>query len=173
MRNRLKPARSGWKVLRGRRRGFGYLELLASVLLLLIASAGALATWSLSVQTPANKRNIEMGVYLGVSELERLKAQGYLGLPETGPPGNASSNPIVRYYGRTGAVTGYYDQTGALVGGPAARGYRARAWIETQDTNGDGLKNSKDLREVTVEVTDNNGNVLYERVRTLLSFGGV
>ena len=140
------------------RRGFGYMELLVAVLLVAIASMAALASWSLSLRAPQNKRVTEMGVYVAVQALERLKARKYMGLTDT-----AENAPMVSYY----------DRYGSPVDGAAPRGYMVRAWIRPL-INRDGITNTEDLREIEIRVSDNNGtNPPYEQIRTLLTFGGV
>lgn len=144
------------------RRGFSYAELLVSALILVIAVAGAFAHWSFSVRMPAIKRVQEMGVYIAVEELERVKARRFLGSLIT--PANA---PVVSYYTRNGVL----EVTGDT---PDLQGYKVKTWI-TSAVDRDGAANTEDLREVTVEVWDRaeaNTNP-FERVRTLLSFGGI
>ena len=145
-----------------RRRGFSLLELLAAVVLLAIAAAGALATWSMSSRAAANKRATEMAVYCGVHALERLKTQKYMSLPETGQPADVASTPLVFWY----------DRNGQPAVSAQAQGYRARGWISTW-VNRDGVTNTEDLRAITVQVTDNAGTREYDRIVTLISFGGL
>ncbi|MFN3648287.1 MAG: hypothetical protein ACK47B_01800 [Armatimonadota bacterium] len=150
------------KPARRRRRGFSYLELLIASLLLVLAATGAMAHWRFSLQATATKRVTEMGVYVGVHALERLKTLKYTGLPETGAPLAAGSTP----------VEWWYDRQGQPAGAAQARGYRARGWISTW-IDRDGIANTEDVRLLTVQVTDNAGTVEYERIRTLLTFGGI
>jgi type II secretory pathway pseudopilin PulG len=139
------------------RRGFSYLELLVSVLLLVMAAAGAISTWSITLKAPANKRVTEMAAYVGVRELERLKALKYGQLDDT--PVNA---PLVRHY----------DRYGAPSVSQATQGYRAKTWVTTM-VNRDGSTNSEDLREIKIEIWDAGETRLYDTVRTLLTFGGL
>jgi prepilin-type N-terminal cleavage/methylation domain-containing protein len=140
------------------KRGFSYVELLAAVLLVSIASAAALASWSISTRAPANKRATEMGVYVGVQALERLKARKYLGVNDT-----AENAPLVTFY----------DRYGALAGAAAERGYTVRAWIRPMVSR-DAVLNTEDLREIEIKVYNNAlTEPPYEHVRTLLTFGGV
>jgi prepilin-type N-terminal cleavage/methylation domain-containing protein len=145
-----------------RHRGFSLLELLAAVVLLSIAAAGALATWSMSSRAAANKRVTEMGVYCGVHALERLKTQKYMGLPETGQPADPNSTPLVYWY----------DRNGQPAGSAQPQGYRARGWVSTW-VNRDSVTNTEDLRAITVQVTDNSGAREYDRILTLITFGGI
>lgn len=133
-------------------------ELLASVLLLAIAAAGALAHWHLAGAFAQNKRVTEMAVFVGVRELELLKSQRYLSNPNT-----PSGTPIVRYW----------DRYGAPAGGPVDRGYKTKTTV-TAVVNRDGVANTEDLKEIVIQVWDagETGAQPYDTVRTLMSFGG-
>ena len=141
-----------------RESGFSYLELLIAALVLAIATVGALATWSYSSRAPANKRVTEMGVYVATQEIERLKARRYMGLEDT-PAGS----PLVTYYDRYGAPS--------ASGTPQPQGYKVKAFI-TPAVDRDATPNTEDLREIRVEVWDNNETTRYEEARVLLAFGG-
>lgn len=145
-------------VARGNRRGFTYLELLASVMLVALASLGAILSWRLAPQAVANKRVTEMSVQLAVSELERLRAFRYAGLTETPP---AAPNVF------------YFDKAGSLLASATGAAYKLKSWVITTDSNGDGIANSADLRELTVEVWNAAETRRYERAQTLLTAGGV
>lgn len=106
-----------------RESGFSYLELLIAALVLAIATVGALATWSYSSRAPANKRVTEMGVYVAVQEIERLKARRYMGLEDT-PAGS----PLVTYYDRYGAPS--------ASGTPQPQGYKVKAFITPRGGSG-------------------------------------
>lgn len=136
--------------------GFTYLELLMAALILAVATVGALATWSYSSRAPANKRVTEMGVYVATQEIERLKARRYLGIEDTDP-----GSPLVTYYDRYGGPTG----------GAVMQGYKVKSFI-TPAVDRDGASNTEDLREIRVEVWDNNEAKRYEEARILLAFGG-
>jgi len=140
------------------RRGASYLELLVSVVILAITGAAAVATWGWSVRVPATKRLAEMGSYLAVTEMERLKALKYANLVETAPASPSQS---------------YFGPSGAPVPTPVARGFQVLSWTTTQDSNADGARNAADLREVVVEVWNNDRTQRYERLQTLLTAGGV
>ena len=138
------------------RRGYSYLELLIATLLISIAAAGAVSTWVISSRAPANKRVTEMGVYLAVREIERLKTLKYMGLTS----------------GLQG--TRYYDRYGAPDDGnnPVPQGYRIQSWVTTVvDRN--GTSDVEDLQELRVEVRDNSGARLYDEERTLVALGGL
>jgi len=138
------------------RRGFTYLELIASAMLVAIAGMGAMLSWRLAPQAVANKRLTEMSVQLAVSELERLKAVKYQNLSDT-------TTPNVFYYDKNG---------GALVSSTGAT-YLVKSTVLTQDTNGDNLYDSLDLRELTVEVWNPAETQRYEQAQTLLAYGGL
>ncbi|HXG24395.1 MAG TPA: type II secretion system protein, partial [Chthonomonadales bacterium] len=83
------------------RRGITYVELLVAALLMTVAAGAVISTWNISTQAAAGKRDWEMGVYIAMTEMERLKAQKYMSLLDT--PSNA---PNIRYYNRYGAPVG-------------------------------------------------------------------
>lgn len=141
-----------------RRRGFTYVELVASVMLVAIASLSAVATWSLAPRALANKRLTEMAVQLAVQELERLRAFRYDGLTET-----PAAAPNVFFF----------DKHGAPVPSATGAEYQIKSWVITRDTNGDNLFDTSDLRELTVEVWNAGETKRYERAQTLLAFGGL
>jgi type II secretory pathway pseudopilin PulG len=150
-----------------KRRGFGYLELLVAVLLLVMSAAGALAVWSFSTRAAASTRTRQMTAHLGVRELERLKARTYAGLPETdGQTVGSVTNPqfLETHYNAAATVVTASDP---------ARRYFARARVITLDSNGDGRRDTQDLRELTVEVFIRGESAPHTRMRTLLSFGGL
>jgi len=138
-----------------RPRGAAMLELLAAVLILVIASAGAVATWSFTVQAPASRRLNEMGVFIAVRHLETLKAQKYSALQDT--TGNT-------------AVVAWYDRRGTPVTAQVNEGFRVETKILTI-INRDGKVNTEDLREIEVRVSNNAGNIQYGSARTLAGFG--
>jgi type II secretory pathway pseudopilin PulG len=140
------------------RRGFTYLELIASVMLVALASLGAVLSWRLAPQAVANKRVTELSVQLAVSELERLRAYGYEGLTET---------PV------TAPNVFYFDKSGVALGSSTGASYKVKSWVITLDSNGDNAKTSADLRELTVEVWNPGETRRYERAQTLLTSGGV
>lgn len=139
------------------RRGFSIAETLAAVLVLSIASAAALTSWHISVRAPGNKRVTEMGVYVGVRHLEQIKAARFLSLDVT-----SAGAPLIAYY----------DRYGAAVAQAAAQGYTVKTWMAPW-VNRDGVINAEDIREITIEVWDNGLTRRYERIRTLLTFGGL
>lgn len=140
------------------RRGYTYLELIASVMLVAIASLGTVLSWRLAPQAVANKRVTEMSVQLAVSELERLRAFRYTALTDTP---NASPNVF------------YFDKSGAALASSTGASYLVKSWVITQDSNGDNVRNDSDLRELTVEVWAPGETRRYERAQTLLAPGGV
>jgi len=140
----------------GARRGFTYLELVASAMLVAIAGMGAILSWRLAPQAVANKRITEMSVQLATSELERLKAVKYQSLSDTTTPN-----------------VFYYDKNGSALGSAAGATYKVKSTVVTQDTNGDSLYDSLDLRELTVEVWNPTETKRYEQAQTLLAYGGI
>jgi prepilin-type N-terminal cleavage/methylation domain-containing protein len=141
------------RVQRSLRRGFTYVELLVAAILLGIAAAAGIAGWNLSVRAPANKRVTEMAVFIGIQELERMKAKKYLSVHES-------------------VIVQYYDKYGAPVGSAVTKGYKARSWSSAL-INRDGVTNTEDMRELRVEVWDNTETTRYESIQTLLTFGGL
>lgn len=141
----------------GRRHGFTYVELLASVLIVAMSAAYAMASWGISSRAPANQRVTEMGVFVATQQLERLKAEKYMTLMDT-PAG-------------TPTIT-YYDRYGAPAAAAAPQGYLVKTTIGPL-VNRDGMINTEDLREIVVEVWDNAQTKRYEQARTLLAFGGL
>jgi prepilin-type N-terminal cleavage/methylation domain-containing protein len=144
------------------RRGFSYLELLMAVVLLSMAAAGAVATWSFSTRAARSKRITETGVYVGVHAVERVKSRKYLGVDDTGAEGVVGSTPLEYWY----------DRYGQPVNAAATEGYRARVWL-ISFVDRDTINNSEDLRRVTAVVTNNAGTDEYDRIDTLLSMGGL
>lgn len=138
-------------------RGFTILELLAAVVLIAIAAIGAAATWSLSTRAAANRRATDMGNYIAVREMERLKSSKYQSLNDT-----TTGSPSITYFNR------YGDPEGSQV----TRGFKVKTWI-SPIVNRDSTTNSEDLREVKIEVRSNDEATLYETARTLLTFGGL
>jgi hypothetical protein len=130
-----------------------------AVVLLVIVAVGAFAHWSISVRAPGNKRVTEMGVFVGVQELEKVKARRFLGTAIT--PANA---PLVSYY----------DKHGKPDPADADRFYKVKTWNTTL-VDRDASANTEDLREVKIEVWDLNETAAdpYETIRTLMSFGGI
>lgn len=135
------------------RRGFTYMEVMIAVILLSIAAGAAMAGWNLAGKATATKRRTEMAVYIGVEELEIMKAKKYLNLDNT-----------VRIQ--------YYDKNGAQVGSAATNGYKAKAWSAAL-IDRDGSANTEDLRELYVEVWNNAETIKLDSIRTLLTFGGL
>ena len=140
------------------RRGFSYLELVASVMLVALAGTCAVMSWGLAPKALAAKRLTEMSIQLGGAELERLKSLKYEQLVDT-----AVNAPNVQYF----------DKFGALLGSSTGSTYKLKSWVITQDTNHDGTLDSVDLRELTVEVWNPAETSRYEQTQTLLAFGGI
>src|SRR5581483_7425306 len=80
-----------------RRRGLTMIELLAAVLMVSIAAAGAAATWTLASRVVATKRITEMGAYVALQQMDRLKARKYSSLAYT-----AEDAPLVDWYDKNG-----------------------------------------------------------------------
>ena len=138
------------------RRGFSYLETLVAVLLLAVAATTAVSSWNVAARAPANKRVAEIALGLAASHMEMGKARLTLGLPA----GQAALAPDV-FYGQSGEP--------AVTATPS--GYRVRSSVRVV-SDSDGIPSTDDLCELTVEVWDGSGQVLYETSRTLLAFGG-
>jgi type II secretory pathway pseudopilin PulG len=151
------------------RLGFSYVEVLAAVILLALASAAIIATWSIATQAAADKRVTEMGVFVGTQQLEKMKAETYGYLPDQ--PANATSVSYLTTPTGAASVT-YYDRFGALSAASANRGYMVKSWV-TPIIDRNGKTDIEDLREIRIEVGDNTGVHLYDTVRTLIAFGGI
>jgi hypothetical protein len=128
------------------------------MMLVAIAGACSVASWGLAPKILANRRATEMSVMLAAQELERLKAFKYDGLTVT-PVGTPN--------------TFYYDKLGALLGSATGATYKVKSWVIPQDSNGDSVLNTADLRELTVEVWTPNESRRYERAVTLLTKDGI
>ncbi len=136
------------------RRGTSLLELLVAALIIAIAAGWALAAWNISSRAPAQKRVTEMGAFIGMQEIERIKSQRYMSLT----------------VGTT--TTAYFDKFGAPTSVVADRLYRADSAINSA-VNRDGIGNTEDLLEIVVVVRRPDGTgAPYETARTLLTFGG-
>ncbi|MCW3097141.1 MAG: hypothetical protein JWL77_2759 [Chthonomonadaceae bacterium] len=145
-----------------RRGGFTYTEVLVALILVAIAASGLFASVRITTMTPRTKRTTEMAVYLSVTVLERLKAQKFLSLKDIKP-----LPPT------TGASAWYYDQNGSPVTSAATGGYTVLYGTLLEDTNGDGVLDTRDMRHIVIEVRDNTLATLYERIDSYLAFGGV
>jgi prepilin-type N-terminal cleavage/methylation domain-containing protein len=145
------------RIARRARRGLTYLELLVAALIIAIAASAAFASWGIAGRAAGNKRVTEMGVYLAVREIEHLKSQKYINLPD-----NAANSPNVSYY----------DKNGAPVGSATTGGYKVKSWV-TIIVNRDAVSNTEDLREIKVEVWDSGETKKFDTEQTLLTFGGV
>lgn len=149
-------------VRKRRVRGLTLPEVLVAAIILGIVAAGAAASWSLATKAAANKRAVEIGTAIAVTELERLKALRYEYLTPS-PMQGGSPVPTVRWYDRYGNWLGASATTGD---------FKSKSVIRVViDRNGE--RDREDLLELTVEVWDRDETQLYERARTLLSFGGV
>ena len=148
--------------------GMTYVEVLVAVLLVSVAAASAFATWVLSSKAPANKRNIEMGVYIATTEIERMKALKYNGLTDNGTIYTSSGTNIP---GGTATIR-YYDATGTYKSTQPSVGYQAKIWV-TPILDRNGRTDGEDLREIRVQVWNVAGTAMYEDARTLLTLGGL
>jgi hypothetical protein len=68
----------------------------------------------------------------------------------------------------------YFDRNGMPAAGnqAVAQGYKVKL-LATNLVDRDATLNVEDLRELTVEVWNNDETRLYTRMKTLLAFGGV
>ncbi len=132
---------------------FTYLEILTAIILLSIAASTAVAGWSLAISAVSTKRTTEMALYIGVHEMERLKAKRFLTMNDT----IAIQN---------------YDKYGDPVTAPDPNGYLSKAWSSVL-INRDGKNNSEDLRELHVDVWNSLQSKKYESMQTLITFGGM
>jgi len=131
-------------------------------MILAIVAGGAIASWSLSSRAAASKRAVEIGNSIAVQEIERLKAIRYPYLTPS-PIQGGQSVPTVRWF----------DKLGNWLGPSASTGdFQARETI-TVIIDRDGEANSEDLKEIIVEVWDASQTRMFERARTLITFGGV
>jgi type II secretory pathway pseudopilin PulG len=135
-----------------RRRGMSYVELLAAVLILSVVAGGAVATWSLSSRTPANKRVTDMASIIATGEIEAVKAKKYMNLADA-------------------TTTTYYTKNGVPTTVVAERVYLATTVISTA-VNRDASTNTEDLVQVQCTVTNAAATKTYDIQRTLIAFGG-
>jgi prepilin-type N-terminal cleavage/methylation domain-containing protein len=145
-----------------RRRGVTYTEVLVAIVIVAVAATGLFAGLRNTTMTPHTKRTTEMAVYISVTALERIKAQRYLAMT------NITPLPPT-----TGAAAWYYDKNGAPAASVSTGGYTVLYGVLLEDTNGDGVYDTRDMRHVVVEVRDNTLATLYERVDSYLAFGGL
>ena len=140
-----------------RTRAFTLVELLVSLTLLAMATAAAMASWSISVRAPAAQRALQMAQTICMDEIEQSRAVRYSNLIDT-----TASAPVVRYY----------DRLGARANSATATGYQSRTWISVV-VDRDGTSNSEDVREIRVEIWNGQGTTLMDSARTLLAYGGI
>jgi hypothetical protein len=137
-------------------------EVLVATMILAIVAGGAIASWSLSSRAAANKRAVEIGNSIAVEEIERLKAVRYPYLTPS-PLQGGQPVPTVRWF----------DRYGNWLGSSATSGdFQARETVVIL-IDRDDETNSEDLKEITVEVWDGSAARMFERARTLITFGGV
>lgn len=137
------------------------IEVLAAVLIVSIAAAGAIATWAFTTRAALTKRSTDMGSYISMQQIERLKAMKYSQLSYT-----------------TSANVEWYDKFGNWLGdansSPAVNtGYYQAQWTVTSKVSRYGTTTDENLAEVEVKVYNTAGTTLYEDIRTLLTFGGI
>lgn len=152
-----------------RQRGVSYIELLAAVLILAVGASSAAAVWVLSVRVPASKRTTEMGSYISMRQVERVKAQKYSQLTDTG-----NSPSTVDWYDKNGA---WISNTASSATAPTGAVYRTYTYIRASNgygVNRDSTTNTEDLIDLVVTVTSaSDSSKVYDQVETLLTFGGV
>ncbi|HZP82168.1 MAG TPA: prepilin-type N-terminal cleavage/methylation domain-containing protein [Chthonomonadaceae bacterium] len=146
-----------------RRRGLTMIELLAAVLMVSIAAAGAAATWTLASRVVATKRITEMGAYVALQQMDRLKARKYSSLAYT-----AEDAPLVDWYDKNGQWLGNSSSSPAVTTGY----FQTKSWVR-QIVNRDATTNTEDLAQVEVRVLNTAGTRTYEDIYTLLTFGGI
>jgi prepilin-type N-terminal cleavage/methylation domain-containing protein len=149
----------------GRRKGFTYIEVLVAIMLVAVAASGLFACVRITTMTPRTKRTTEMAVYISVAALERIKAQKFLSMTDIMP---LPATPVP-----TGVSSWYYDKNGVPATSASTGGYTVLYGVHLDDTNGDGVYDTRDMRHIVVEVRDNTLAKLYERIDSYLAFGGV
>lgn len=154
--------RSGSVRRRHATRGMTLVEVLVAAMILGIAAGGAVASWGWASKAAANKRATEIGYALCVGEVERLKAIRY---PYLTPSAIVSGSPVPSIR--------WFDKYGSWLGSGATTGAFRVETIVTVLIDRDNTANSEDLKEVVVETWDGNRTKMYDRARTLLTFGGV
>jgi prepilin-type N-terminal cleavage/methylation domain-containing protein len=147
---------------KARRKGFTYTEVLVAVVIVAIAASGLFACVRVTTMTPKTKRTTEMAVYVSVTALERIKAQKFVTMTDITPLPPA-----------TGASAWYYDKNGVPTTAASTGGYTVLYGNLLDDTNGDGVHDTRDLRHIVVEVRDNTLAKLYERIDSYVAFGGI
>lgn len=147
---------------RNRQKGLTLVELLVAALLVAMAALTAVSSIRMAASLPRNKRVTEMAVYVSVAALERIKAIEYSNMTDVTPlPPSATASKW------------YYDKFGTPVGSAATDGYTVEYGIQLEDTNGDGVYDSLDMRRIVVEVYDNGLASLYERIDVKMANGGI
>jgi prepilin-type N-terminal cleavage/methylation domain-containing protein len=149
----------------GRRKGFTYTEVLVAVVIVAIAASGLFACVRVTTMTPLTKRTTEMAVYVSVAALERIKAQKFIYMTDIKP---LPATPVP-----TGVSAWYYDKNGVPATSASIGGYTVLYGNLLEDTNGDGVLDTRDMRHVVVEVRDNTLAKLYERIDSYIAFGGI
>lgn len=146
-------------------------ELLVSVLLVSMAASLAAASWTISSKVTRTKRVTEMGAYLGIQEMERLKAYKYESLTST-----SDASPVIDWYDKNGSYLGRDAASPtaypAVIGTAATGTYKVKAWVQALvDRN--STTDTEDLAELQVQVWNTAGTTKYEDIRTILTFGGI
>lgn len=137
-------------------------EVIAATFILAVVAGGAMASWSLSSRAATNKRAVEMGVAIAVQEIERLKAIRY---PYLAPSALSGGTPV--------PTVRWFDKYGNWLGTSAVTGDFKVNTVVRVIVDRDDEANSEDLKELIVEVWDADQTRLFERARTLLTFGGL
>jgi len=143
------------------RRGLTMIEVLAAVLIVSLAAAGAIATWALSTKVTATKRVTDMGSYVSLQQIERLKAIKYSQLSYT-------SSAQIEWYDKYGNWLGDASSSPAVT-----TGFYQAQWTVVAKVSRYGTTSDENLAEVEVKVYDTTGTTLYEDIQTLLTFGGI
>lgn len=137
------------------------IEVLAAVLIVSLAASGAIATWAFTTRVAATKRLTDMGSYVSIQQIERLKAIKYSQLSYT-------NSAQVEWYDKYGNWLGDSSSSPAVT-----TGYYQVQWTVISKVSRYGTTSDENLSEVEVKVYNTAGTILYEDIQSLLTFGGI